>query len=71
MSDADLIKLYSQRILALAADMPCTDPLADPDAVLRKRAPLCGSTVEVAITLHYGRISGYSQTYPLSRFLIQ
>ncbi|WP_295533682.1 iron-sulfur cluster assembly scaffold protein [uncultured Thioclava sp.] len=62
MSDADLIKLYSQRILALAADMPCTDPLANPDAVLRKRAPLCGSTVEVAITLQDGRISGYSQT---------
>ncbi|KEO60677.1 iron-sulfur cluster assembly scaffold protein [Thioclava indica] len=62
MSDADLIKLYSQRILALAADMPRTDPLIAPDAVMRKRAPLCGSTVEVAITLQDGRISGYSQT---------
>jgi NifU-like protein involved in Fe-S cluster formation len=62
MSDADLIKLYSQRILALAADMPLTDPLASADAVMRKRAPLCGSTVEVAITLHDGQISGYSQT---------
>lgn len=61
MSDADLIKLYSQRILALAADMPATDPLPAPDAVARKRAPLCGSTVEVAITCQDGRITGYSQ----------
>ena len=58
MSDADLIKLYSQRILALAADMPRTDALVAPDVVMRKRAPLCGSTVEVAITVQDGRISG-------------
>ena len=32
MSDADLIKLYSGRILALAADMPATEPL-----VIRRR----------------------------------
>ena len=34
MSDADLFKLYSQRILALAAHIPHTDPL--PDAPLRR-----------------------------------
>lgn len=61
MSDADLIKLYSQRILALAADMPATDPLPAPDATVRKRAPLCGSTVEVSITCADGRVTGYSQ----------
>ncbi|KEP68279.1 iron-sulfur cluster assembly scaffold protein [Thioclava sp. BHET1] len=62
MSDADLIKLYSQRILALAADMPGTEPLAAPDATFRKRAPLCGSTVEVAITQRDGVVTGYSQS---------
>ncbi|MBD3803771.1 MAG: iron-sulfur cluster assembly scaffold protein [Thioclava sp.] len=61
MSDADLIKLYSQRILALAADMPATDPLPAPDATVRKRAPLCGSTVEVSISCKDGRVTGYSQ----------
>lgn len=61
MSDADLIKLYSQRILALAADMPATDPLPAPDATVRKRAPLCGSTVEVSIICKDGRVTGYSQ----------
>ena len=61
MSDADLFKLYSQRILALAADIPCTEPLATPDASARKRAPLCGSTVAVSLTLQDGWITGYSQ----------
>ncbi|MDF2142411.1 iron-sulfur cluster assembly scaffold protein [Paenirhodobacter sp. CAU 1674] len=61
MSDADLMKLYSQRILALAADMPHTDPLPDAEATATKRAPLCGSTVTVALRTEAGRITHYSQ----------
>ncbi|SFI24746.1 iron-sulfur cluster assembly scaffold protein [Jannaschia pohangensis] len=61
MSDVDLIKLYSGRILALAADMPATEPLANPDATVRRRAPLCGSTVTVSLTTDGDRITGYSQ----------
>jgi len=58
----DLISLYSARILALAADMPGTDPIAAPQAVVRKRSPLCGSTVTVALSLdEAGRIAAYSQ----------
>ena len=59
--DNDLIKLYSGRILALAADMPRTDPLANPDATVKKRSPLCGSTVTVEIKLVDGQISEYGQ----------
>ncbi|WP_406870250.1 iron-sulfur cluster assembly scaffold protein [Thioclava sp. 'Guangxiensis'] len=61
MSDGDLFKLYSQRILALAADIPHTAPLPAPHHTAKKRAPLCGSTVEVALDLKDGRIAGYSQ----------
>ncbi|MEM8824279.1 MAG: iron-sulfur cluster assembly scaffold protein [Pseudomonadota bacterium] len=61
MSETDLIKLYSGRILALAADMPATEPLTDPDATVRKRSPLCGSTVTVSIKCADGRITDYSQ----------
>ena len=58
----DLIKLYSGRILALAADIPHTDPLPDPQATARKRSPLCGSTVTVSLTTDdEGRIDGYAQ----------
>ncbi len=61
MSDADLIKLYSGRILELAADIPFTDRLAHPQATVKKRSPLCGSTVTVDIETNGGRISGYGQ----------
>lgn len=61
MSDSDLIKLYSQRILALAADMPRTTRLAAPDATAKRRAPLCGSTVTVDVVLRDGVIVEYAQ----------
>ncbi|MDE0984020.1 MAG: iron-sulfur cluster assembly scaffold protein [Yoonia sp.] len=57
----DLMKLYSQRILAFAADMPRTDRLVNPTATAKKRAPLCGSTVTVDVTLSDGIISDYGQ----------
>ena len=60
-SDADLIKLYSKRILALAADIPLTAPLDAPDVTVKRRAPLCGSTVTVALKVSDGRVTGYSQ----------
>jgi NifU-like protein involved in Fe-S cluster formation len=61
MSDNDLIKLYSQRILALAADIPHTMRLEHPTATVRKRSPLCGSTVTVDVIVEGGRIAGYGQ----------
>lgn len=59
--DNDLIKLYSQRILALAADIPLTERLSDPQVTVRKRSPLCGSTVTVDLDLRDGRISAFGQ----------
>ncbi len=59
--DSDLIKLYSSRILALAADIPHLERLADPDATVKKRSPLCGSTVTVDINAADGRITGFGQ----------
>ena len=58
----DLIKLYSQRILALAADIPHRDRLTDAGRVtVRKRSPLCGSTVTVDLRLEDGRIAAFAQ----------
>ena len=62
MSDTDLIKLYSARILALAADMPRTTRLADPDATAKTRAPLCGSTVTVGVTMLDGKLADSGQS---------
>lgn len=61
MSDTDLIKLYSQRILALAADIPHQGRLDSPCGSARKRSPLCGSTVTVDLRLSDGRISDFAQ----------
>lgn len=60
-ADTDLIKLYSTRILALAADMPHDQRLTDPDATIKKRSPLCGSTVTVDVSLSDGRIAQFGQ----------
>ncbi|EIE48978.1 nitrogen fixation protein NifU [Salipiger aestuarii] len=60
-AETDLIKLYSQRILALAADIPRTGRLDAPDASVKKRSPLCGSTVTVDLTISDGRVSDYAQ----------
>lgn len=60
-SDTDLIKLYSARILALAADMPRTARLAAPDGTAKRRSPLCGSTVTVDVKFSDGVISDYGQ----------
>ncbi len=62
MSDnAELIKLYSGQILALAADIPLTDRLDNPQATVKRRAPLCGSTVTVDIVLEDGKIARFGQ----------
>ncbi len=60
-AEQDLIKLYSDRILALAADIPCTERLDAPDATVKKRSPLCGSTVTVDLKVKDGRVTGYGQ----------
>ncbi len=57
----DLMKLYSQRILALAAGIPHTGRLAEPDGTAMKRSPLCGSTVTVDLRLADGRITEFAQ----------
>jgi NifU-like protein involved in Fe-S cluster formation len=61
MSDGDLVKLYSGRILELAADIPHLGRLADPHGSAKKRSPLCGSTVTVDVVLDNGRIAEFAQ----------
>ncbi|ANB34861.1 iron-sulfur cluster assembly scaffold protein [Rhodovulum sulfidophilum] len=57
----DLIKLYSQKILALAAEIPHLDRLEAPMGTARKRSPLCGSTVTVDLDVKDGRIVRFGQ----------
>lgn len=62
MSDAsEMMKLYSNRILELAADIPHTDRLSDADASEMKRSPLCGSTVTVDVKATEGVVTAFGQ----------
>lgn len=61
MSDTDLIKLYSGRILELAADIPHLGRLDNPAATVKKRSPLCGSTVTVDLDMKDGKVSRFAQ----------
>ncbi|MDG1377264.1 MAG: iron-sulfur cluster assembly scaffold protein [Yoonia sp.] len=60
-AELDMMKLYSARILALAADMPRTERLTAPTATAKRRAPLCGSTVTVDLVVRDGVIVDYGQ----------
>jgi NifU-like protein involved in Fe-S cluster formation len=57
----DLIKLYSGKILALAADIPHAERLGTAQASVKKRSPLCGSMVTVDLDLKDGVISAFGQ----------
>jgi NifU-like protein involved in Fe-S cluster formation len=62
MSDeTDLIKLYSARILALAADIPHLGRMEDPQASVKRRSPLCGSTVTVDVRMEDGHLAEMKQ----------
>lgn len=61
MSDSDLVKLYSGRILELAANIPHHGRLSAPQGTAKKRSPLCGSTVTVDLTVRDGRIAEFGQ----------
>lgn len=60
-AQTDLIKLYSARILQLAAESPHAGRLDAPMGTARARSPLCGSTVTVDLNIEDGRISEYRQ----------
>jgi len=60
-SESDLIKLYSGKILKMAAEPIYRERLSEPDASVTKRSPLCGSAVTVDINVESGIITHYGQ----------
>ncbi|WP_417258755.1 iron-sulfur cluster assembly scaffold protein [Celeribacter sp.] len=57
----DLAKLYSGKLLALAADIPHVGRLDAPQVSVRERAPLCGSTVTVDVVMEDGKVAQFAQ----------
>ena len=60
-SESDLIKLYSGKILKMAAEPIYRERLSKPDASVTKRSPLCGSAITVDINVESGIITHYGQ----------
>ena len=61
MADSDLIKLYSGRILELAASIPHLGRLPAPMGSAKRRSPLCGSTITADVVLQDGRVAAFAQ----------
>lgn len=57
-----LSEIYNTRILELAAEIPRSARLAEPDATATAHSKLCGSTVIVDINLAGGRVVDFGQT---------
>ena len=55
----ELTDLYSDRILEIAGRLAETPELPDADARAKKTSRVCGSTIEVALKLENGVVSGY------------
>src|SRR5437868_13424363 len=55
----ELSDLYSQKILEIAANQPIPGRLADPDASARRVSRVCGSSIDVDVTVQEGRIAAY------------
>ena len=54
--------IYNKDVLRLAANIGGLDALENPDAMASLRSPLCGSSIEVSLSIDGAKISGYSQT---------
>lgn len=57
----DLAQLYSAKLLALTTQIPHQGRLDAPQASVRERAPLCGSTVTVDLDMENGRVARFAQ----------
>lgn len=58
----DLDDVYSTRILELAADIPGSKRLSNPEFSARAQSKLCGSTIEVDLNVKDGVITDFGQT---------
>jgi NifU-like protein involved in Fe-S cluster formation len=55
----ELSDLYSEKILEIAANQPIPGRLATPGATARRVSRVCGSTIEVDVSVQDGVITGY------------
>ena len=55
--------IYNKDVLRLAANISRIGNLANPDASISLRSPLCGSTIEVELNFTDGKVTDYAHTW--------
>ena len=61
MSDnSEMIDLYSKKILEFAGNIPLTTPLDTFSGTATRRSPMCGSNLQVWITVNGSKITNFS-----------
>ena len=61
MSDnSEMIDLYSKKILEFAGNIPLTTPFIKFSGTATRRSPMCGSNLQVWITVNGGKITNFS-----------
>jgi NifU-like protein involved in Fe-S cluster formation len=58
----DLSDIYSERSLALAANIPRTTRLEHPDATAEAHSKLCGSKIAIDLSMKNGVVTDFGQT---------
>jgi len=53
--------IYNKDVLRLAANITSIQTIENVDASASLRSPLCGSSIEISISIKNNRITGYSQ----------
>ena len=53
--------IYNKDVLRLAANITSIQTIENADASASLRSPLCGSSIEILISIKNNRITGYSQ----------
>ena len=61
MGQENLISLYSDKLIALAASLPLSEAITSPDGSAKMRSPLCGSYITVSVRCDDDRIAEFSQ----------
>jgi NifU-like protein involved in Fe-S cluster formation len=59
---ADIDDIYSPRLFEIAADIPRSARLPQPDATATAHSKLCGSTITVDLAMDNGRVKEFGQT---------
>ena len=58
--NSEMIDLYSKKILEFAGNIPLTTPLDTFSGTATRRSPMCGSNLQVWITVNGGKITNFS-----------